>query len=55
MGGVGSGRKPREYPAEIIDLVCGMYRDGMTVAEIRKAAPKGAPHAIDFMTRHDAA
>ena len=41
MGGVGSGRKPREYPPEIVDLVCGMYRDGMTVAEIRKIAPKG--------------
>ena len=41
MGGKGSGRTPREYPAEIVNLVCGMYRDGMTVAEIRKAAPKG--------------
>jgi hypothetical protein len=41
MGGVGSGGKPREYPAEVVELVCGMYRDGMTVAEIRAAAPKG--------------
>lgn len=41
MGGKGSGRKPREYPAEIVNMVCGMYRDGMTVAEIRKVAPKG--------------
>lgn len=41
MGGPGSGRKPREYPPEVVDLVCGMYRSGMTVAEIRLAAPKG--------------
>lgn len=41
MGGTGSGRKPREYPPEIVELICGMYRKGMTVAEIRKAAPKG--------------
>ena len=41
MGGIGSGGKPRVYPQEIVDLICGMYRDGMTVAEISAAAPKG--------------
>lgn len=35
------GREPREYPPEVVDLVCGMYRDGLTVAEIRAVAPKG--------------
>jgi hypothetical protein len=35
------GRAPRAYPEEVVELVCGMYRDGMTVAEIRKAAPAG--------------
>jgi hypothetical protein len=41
MGGPGSGKKPRDYPPDIVELVCGMYRDGMTVAEIRRIAPKG--------------
>lgn len=41
MGGPGSGKKPREYPTEVVELVCGMYRDGMTVAEICRVAPKG--------------
>lgn len=41
MGGVGSGKKPREYPPDIVDLICGMYRNGMTVAEIRASAPPG--------------
>lgn len=41
MGGKGSGRRPREYPPEIVALVCGMYQNGMTIAEIREAAPKG--------------
>lgn len=36
-----SGGAPREYPTEIVDLICGMYGSGMTVAEIRQAAPKG--------------
>lgn len=37
----GSKPKPREYPREIVDLVCGMYEQGMTVAEVQLAAPKG--------------
>lgn len=41
MGGPGSGAKPRVYPREVVELVCGMYSQGMTVAEIRKAAPRG--------------
>ena len=41
MGGLGSGKKPREYPQEIIDLIIGWYREGMTVAEIRAKAPNG--------------
>ena len=41
MGGKGSCAKPRVYPQEIVDLICGMYRDGMTVAEIRQQAPQG--------------
>ena len=35
------GKPKREYPQEIVDLVCGMYLDGMTVAEIRAVAPRG--------------
>lgn len=41
MGGPGSGAKPRQYPSEIVELICGMYERGMTVAEIRGAAPRG--------------
>lgn len=41
MGGKGSGAKSREYPEEIIDLICGWYTDGLTVAEIRAKAPRG--------------
>ncbi len=41
MGGKGSGSKPREYPAEIVELARQMYESGMTVAEIRKVFPKG--------------
>jgi hypothetical protein len=41
MGGPGSGSKPREYPPEIVSLVCGLYQEGLTVAEIRRVAPKG--------------
>lgn len=41
MGGPGSGKKPRDYPAEIVALVCDMYMGGMTVAEVRRAAPRG--------------
>ena len=36
-----SGGKPRQYPQEIIDLICGWYKEGLTVAEIRAIAPKG--------------
>jgi hypothetical protein len=41
MGGKGSGKKPREYPQEIIDLVTTWYAEGLTVAEIKAIAPKG--------------
>lgn len=41
MGGVGSGKKPREYPREIVDLIVGWYQDGLTVKEINAIAPKG--------------
>ena len=41
MGGPGSGSKPRKYPPDVVELVCGMYRDGMTVREINAVAPKG--------------
>jgi len=41
MGGIGSGKKPREYPPEIVELITGYYRLGMTVKEIREIAPKG--------------
>lgn len=34
--------KPREYPAEIVELVRRLYIDeGMTVAEVSRALPKG--------------
>lgn len=35
------GKSKREYPREIVELVCGMYQDGMTVSEIGQVAPKG--------------
>ena len=41
MGGIGSGKKPREYPTEIVELITSWYRSGMTVAEIRAKAPRG--------------
>lgn len=41
MGGVGSGKKPREYPQDVIDQVVSWYNDGLTIAEISKIAPKG--------------
>ena len=41
MGGKGSGGKPREYPEDIVNMICGWYTEGMTVAEIRAIAPKG--------------
>lgn len=41
MGGLGSGKKPREYPPEIVELITGYYRSGMTVKEIIEIAPKG--------------
>lgn len=41
MGGKGSGKKPRDYPPEVVHIICGMYQAGMTVAEIRKCAPRG--------------
>lgn len=41
MGGTGSGRKPREYPPDVVAQVVEMYQSGMTVAEIRAVAPKG--------------
>lgn len=41
MGGVGSGKKPREYPEEIVKLITDWYQEGLTVKEIRAIAPKG--------------
>jgi len=41
MGGPGSGRKAREYPQEVVELICSLYIAGKTVAEIRAIAPKG--------------
>ena len=41
MGGIGSGRKPRTYPPEVVDLVCGLYLAGKTIAEIK-------PYAIGY-------
>ena len=41
MGGVGSGKKPREYPREIVDQVISLYESGATVAEVQKALPPG--------------
>lgn len=36
------GKKKRQYPPEIVELARSMYEDeGMTVAEIRAAFPKG--------------
>ena len=56
MGGIGSGGKPRVYPQEIVDLICGMYRDGMTVAEIRQQAPRGyARMCVSCHRKFDAA
>lgn len=41
MGGKGSGSKPREYPAHIVDLARRLYASGMTVREIQEVFPKG--------------
>lgn len=41
MGGVGSGRKPREYPPAIVRLACDLYLGGLTVMEIRSVFPRG--------------
>ncbi|UXE05032.1 HNH endonuclease [Gordonia phage Lton] len=41
MGGVGSGAKPREYPAELVEKVRTMYAAGHTIAEIQ-AEVRGA-------------
>lgn len=35
------GKKPREYPPEIVELACSMYLSGMTVREIAAEFPKG--------------
>lgn len=40
MGGVGSGRKPREYPQNLVDHVRSMYEAGHTIKEIQ-ATVKG--------------
>jgi hypothetical protein len=34
-------RGPREYPADVVELVCSLYESGMTVREVAAAAPKG--------------
>lgn len=36
MGGVGSGRKPRAYPAEMVARVREMYEAGFTISEIQR-------------------
>ena len=41
MGGIGSGRKPRKYPPEIVNLAVGLYRSGKTVREVQSALPAG--------------
>lgn len=37
MGGQGSGRKPREYPAALVEQVRHLYESGMTIAEIQSS------------------
>ena len=34
-------RGPRQYPAEVVELVCRLYESGMTDREVIAAAPKG--------------
>lgn len=41
MGGPGSGKKPREYPPEIVALAISLYEQGMTISEISAAFPPG--------------
>ena len=41
MGGIGSGKKPREYPADIVDRVVTAYNGGATVAEVQRMLPPG--------------
>lgn len=41
MGGVGSGKKPREYPKEIVDQVVSLYQSGATVREVQATLPPG--------------
>lgn len=41
MGGIGSGKTPREYPPEIVEQVVSLYQGGATVAEVQNALPPG--------------
>ena len=39
MGGVGSGRKPRQYPTDVVEAVLAAYSSGATIAELRPQFP----------------
>ena len=41
MGGIGSGRKPRNYPPEVVEMAVGLYREGHTVREVQEAIGAG--------------
>jgi len=41
MGGVGSGRKPRAYPQDVVKLATSLYLDGLTVREVQVRLPRG--------------
>jgi hypothetical protein len=35
MGGKGSGSKPREYPADLVETIRSLYESGLTIAEVQ--------------------
>lgn len=41
MGGPGSGAKPREYPAHVVEEACWLYASGFTVAEVSERIGPG--------------
>ena len=41
MGGIGSGAKPRQYPADIVELATRLYNAGHTVREVQDHLPRG--------------
>ena len=52
MGGVGSGSKPKIYPAELVARVTYLYRAGMTQEEVGKELGLSQKVIWKLMVRH---